>query len=80
LRLNEVADWKFEAGLCAKMSSDEVAQYGTGLYMCRVIEYLTKYESPCFTCNEECTISDFYSLVSLELLSAKLLTYTWFWL
>lgn len=76
LRLESVADWKFEAGLCPKMKSHDFQQFGSGIFVLKIVDYLTQCRAPYFDINELCTISDLYKLISVELISSKLLVYT----
>ena len=68
--------WKYEVGLCPKMSSDDCYKYGTGIGILKIVDLLTQNKAPFFDINRQSTVQDFYKLLSIELLTSKLLVYT----
>jgi hypothetical protein len=68
-----INDWAFEDGFCFKDNSF-VDRYESGIFICKVLDHITLGDTPCFDINEKCTVPDLYTMLSLELLSGKLLT------
>ena len=68
-----VAEWPIESGICTKVSADVLKKFGSGIFMVNYLDTITRNLAPTFPFNDNSRAEDRYLLLSLELLSGKLL-------
>lgn len=64
LNLDQVDNWRFEAGVCPKVEAEMVKRYGQGIFILRVLDQLTQCQVP----TEE-PAEDTFDQVAVELLT-----------
>ena len=69
----EVAKWPIKSGICTKVSADVLKKFGSGIFMVNYLDTITRNLAPTFPFNDNSRAEDRYLLLSLELLSGKLL-------
>ena len=69
----QVDEWEIQEGLCTRVSAADVAKYGTGIFVAKYMDLITRQVAPRFDYGPNATAEDYYCLLSIELLTAKLL-------
>ena len=68
-----VAEWPIESGICTRVGADVLKKFGSGIFMVNYLDTITRNLAPTFPFNDNARAEDRYLLLSLELLSGKLL-------
>jgi hypothetical protein len=69
----DINEWRMESGMCSKVDEGDLRRYESGIFMSKIIDHITLCRSPCFDIDEYQTPSDLYTMLSLELLTSKLI-------
>ena len=48
---SDITDWKLESGLCYKVENS-MSLYESGIFIAKIIDYITQGRSPCFDVND----------------------------
>ena len=71
-----MADWQVQNGVCTRVSQEELMEKGSGIFIVRYLDLLTRMLAPRFEYGcQESTAQDYYLMLGLELLTGKLLNH-----
>ena len=66
-------EWSLQDGNCTRVSVEELASRGSGIFIAKYMDLITRMLVPRFDYGPESTAQDYYLMLSLELISGKLL-------